>query len=76
MRIAKAATAATLALLAGLATGALIEPKPAAAIPPCATEDAPGPCRWDAPQNGDGQGRSFTVHPDGSVTYDDELIPA
>lgn len=37
---------------------------------PCATEDAPGPCRWDADVQGNGTGQSFTVHPDGTVEYD------
>lgn len=36
---------------------------------PCATEDAPGPCYWDAQIMGNGEGRSFLVHEDGTVQY-------
>ncbi len=66
------------AAAAGFATGAahdaLTAPAP---VPPCVTEDAPGPCRWDATEHGDGTGRSFVVTPDGAVLYDDEAaIPA
>lgn len=43
----------------------------AAGIPPCETEDAPGPCRWDAAAAGDGAGSSFTVLESGAVLYDD-----
>lgn len=39
--------------------------------PPCESEDADGPCRWDAKTAGNGQGRSFTVEADGTVRYDD-----
>lgn len=28
---------------------------------PCATEDSPGPCFWDAESRGNGVGRSFYV---------------
>jgi hypothetical protein len=31
-------------------------------IEPCAEEDSPGPCYWDATARGNGVGRSFTVH--------------
>lgn len=37
--------------------------------PPCATEDAPGPCYWDAQVQGNGEGRSFLVHANGTVQY-------
>ena len=39
-------------------------------LPACATEDALGPCRWDATEQGNGTGRSFTIHSDGRVEYD------
>jgi len=77
-RVVRPLAVAVVALLAGLATGAAHDaataPEP---VPACVTEDAPGPCRWDATEHGDGAGRSFTVLPDGSVLYDDEApIPA
>ena len=37
--------------------------------PPCTTEDAPGPCYWDARERGNGQGTSFVVDADDVVTY-------
>ena len=36
---------------------------------PCADEDAPGPCYWDAARRGNGQGTSFIVNNDQTVTY-------
>ena len=36
---------------------------------PCAEEDAPGPCYWDAAGQGNGQGTSFIVNNDQTVTY-------
>lgn len=30
-------------------------------LTPCATEDDPGPCAWDATRQGNGVGRSFVV---------------
>lgn len=39
-----------------------------ATIPACATEDAAGPCTWDATEQGNGTGESFTVDTDGTVT--------
>ena len=36
---------------------------------PCAEEDSPGPCYWDAASRGNGQGNSFIVNNDQSVTY-------
>lgn len=47
----------------------------AAGIPDCETEDAPGPCRWDAAAAGDGVGSSFTVLESGAVLYDDTRGP-
>lgn len=38
---------------------------------PCAHEDSPGPCYWDASVRGNGQGRSFVITDDGEVFYDD-----
>lgn len=40
-----------------------------AEIPPCATEDSPGPCVWDAEHQGNGRGRSFLVTEDNRVIY-------
>lgn len=37
-------------------------------LPACATEDAAGPCYWDADTQGNGEGRSFVVVND-EVTY-------
>lgn len=36
---------------------------------PCPTEDAPGPCYWNAAVQGNGEGRSFTVDATQHVTY-------
>jgi len=65
-----------LAILIGIGAGFLIT---ALATPadapqytpylPCATEDSPGPCYWDADVQGNGEGRSFLVEKDGTVTY-------
>lgn len=40
------------------------------ALPPCPTEDSVS-CSWDAQQQGNGIGRSFTVDAHGTVTYID-----
>lgn len=51
------------------------EPAASPTLSACPTEDAPGPCRWDATVQGNGAGQSFTVttEPDGTTvyTYDD-----
>ena len=50
-------------------------PVPAPATPaltpyiPCAEEDSPGPCYWDADRRGNGRGESFIVNNDQTVTY-------
>ena len=49
-------------------------PAPTAAAPispyvPCAEEDSPGPCYWDAARRGNGEGNSFIVNNDQTVTY-------
>lgn len=41
-------------------------------MPSCVTEDAPGPCYWDADTRGNGMGMSFIVTERGDVIY---LIP-
>lgn len=41
----------------------------AVAPPTCASEDAPGPCVWDAQTQGNGQGRSFYVDAAQTVHY-------
>ena len=70
-RVARPVVVALVAALAGFGTGAAFDalagPGP---IPACVTEDAPGPCRWDATEQGNGTGRSFTIHSDGRVEYD------
>ena len=40
-------------------------------VPPCAAEDSPGPCFWDASTMGNGRGRSFVVGVDQVVRYSD-----
>jgi len=53
------------ALVAGYLTG---QASAAPGLPSCQSEDAPGPCYWDATRDGNGTGRSFVVV-DGQVTY-------
>ena len=36
---------------------------------PCAEEDSPGPCYWDSATRGNGEGNSFIVNKDQTVTY-------
>jgi hypothetical protein len=43
-------------------------PKPTA-LPPCANEDGPGPCFWDAGTMGNGHGDSFTIDANGVIHY-------
>ncbi|MFB7890360.1 hypothetical protein ACFCZ3_20140 [Cellulosimicrobium cellulans] len=52
---------------------ATAEPSP---IPACETEDADGPCLWDATTAGLAAGESFYVMPDGVVHYDDPTTDA
>lgn len=57
---------------AALTAALLIAPSAAAATdrtPPCRSEDSPGRCVWDAQHRGNGQGRSFIAHRDGSLTF-------
>ena len=35
-------------------------------LPPCQVEDDPGPCWWDAPERGNGDGQSYVTMPDGN----------
>ena len=56
-------------LLAGFAVGGASVGAPSVQVPPCAMEDSPGPCFWDASVRGDGSGRSFTVDGSGMLTY-------
>lgn len=62
--------ATAIAIAAWLLPGSLEEP---ASTPhgmlPCATEDAPGPCVWDADSWGNGEGQSFWVDSEGGVHY-------
>jgi len=41
-------------------------------MPPCAEEDSPGPCYWDAGVRGNGVGLSFWVDAQQAVHYDIE----
>lgn len=53
------------ALLAALVIGMIPRPIDAiATLPACPTEDAAGPCIWDAQSRGNGQGTSFWVDAD------------
>ena len=36
-------------------------------VQPCAFEDGPGPCYWDASVRGNGQGQSFWIDSEGGV---------
>lgn len=61
---------AALALLAALAAGFLPHTSDRVALlPACPTEDAAGPCYWDAVAQGNGQGRSFWVDIDEEVHF-------
>ena len=39
-------------------------------LAPCVTEDAPGPCFWDAQNRGNGLGKSFIVDKHGTLIYE------
>lgn len=43
---------------------------------PCPTEDAQGPCFWDAGNRGDGHGASFWVDDTGNIYFLDPQIAA
>ena len=61
-----------LALLAATAVTAPLVAAPAEAarsFKPCAREDGPGPCVWDAKHRGNGIGHSFILRRDGRVVY-------
>lgn len=55
-------------LLAVLVAAVALTAGHTSTVPPCAHEDSPGPCVWDAQQQGNGHGNSFTVNTDGSLT--------
>jgi hypothetical protein len=59
--------AATLMITIGV-SAALVQLAPAP-LPACVSEDAAGPCWWDAPNRGNGLGESFIVIEDGNVIY-------
>lgn len=48
------------------------DPRSLPTIPPCASDDGSGPlpCHWDATAQGNGEGDSFTINADGTITYD------
>lgn len=61
-------TLSVLALvLMGLSTACTPAPESLGA---CAREDSPGPCYWDATQQGNGVGNSFTVDANQHVTLE------
>lgn len=60
------------AAIAAALPATLLAPAPAQAartLEPCAYEDGPGPCVWDAQHRGNGIGRSFIMRRDGRVVY-------
>ncbi len=72
--IARLATAGIVTLIPAAAYAATISASPRP-LKPCATEDAPAPCVWDAVHMGNGEGTSFIVlpvtanYPNGRVVY-------
>jgi hypothetical protein len=65
------AGAVTAATITTPATAVIFGPPPPAFLhyKPCAFEDSPGPCYWNAPQRGDRGGLSFWVDPAQNVHY-------
>lgn len=57
-------------LILAASVTALVWPTPTPALPPCPTEDSVS-CVWDAQQQGNGHGRSFTTDEHGTPTYTD-----
>jgi hypothetical protein len=60
---------ATVALLTVAGILATDDTHPARTFAPCVTEDAPGPCHWDADTRGNGHGISYVVTPDQALIY-------
>lgn len=60
---------ASLAWLVGCGIVATDDTHPAPTFAPCVTEDAPGPCYWNADTRGNGHGHSFIVMPDQTLIY-------
>lgn len=56
-------------MLAGCSAPADVTPAPVSVPAPCAAEDSPGPCVWDASSRGNGRGVSFIRDAAGNVTY-------
>lgn len=66
----KVLTIAALAITAACgSTHPTHEATPTPKSTPCATEDSPGPCYWDAQHRGNKRGKSFRVTRDGKVEY-------
>lgn len=63
------AAGALAAILAGGAQATGYADHTRLAWKPCASEDAPGPCVWDARHRGNGVGQSFLVTRTGEVRY-------
>lgn len=57
---------AIMGFVAGVCTMHMATP---AHYPACSSEDAPGPCYWDASTRGTPGGTSFYVHADQTTTY-------
>ena len=73
MRGSQLAALITTMVVVGLASIIVTNPTVRAIpLPACAVEDGstgPVPCAWDAREHGNGQGLSFIIHTDGSITY-------
>jgi hypothetical protein len=52
-----------------MASTLLATPASARDWKPCANEDTPGPCVWDARHMGNGSGKSFIRRKSGKVVY-------
>jgi hypothetical protein len=61
------------ALAAGVALGHAMLPADLSTLAPCTSEDQVTACRWDAATQGNGEGRSFLVLPDGTVVPEGPL---
>lgn len=44
-------------------------PPPPATVPPCVSEDGPGPCFWEAGSRGNGTGWDFIIDAAGNYHY-------
>ena len=63
--LTKTLALATIAAFIAVTGTACVTPS----IPPCTTEDAQGPCYWDAATMGNGIGQSFVVTAEDEILY-------